>query len=127
MNFLVYISLLLTIPSLQAVELIKTKKYKLVFEDEFEAPANERNYCYSKEVKCLQNLNHNQATACQKKYLVFNKYQQKNLKGLNIGSYICFEESSHSVDYYKNGQKFEIKEIDRSQNLFIIDGYIVFC
>ena len=29
----------------------------------------------------------------------------KNLKGLEVGSYINFEETSHSTDYYKEGQK----------------------
>ena len=46
----------------------------------------------------------------------------KNLKGLDVGSYINFEETSHSIDYYKNGKKFEVKSIDYSNNSIIIDG-----
>ncbi len=35
----------------------------------------------------------------------------KNKAGLGIGSFVHFEESSHSTDYYKNGAKFEVIDI----------------
>ena len=31
-----------------------------------------------------------------------------NLRGLEVGNYIVFEEISHSSDFYKNGQKFRV-------------------
>jgi len=43
-----------------------------------------------------------------------------NLSGLEIGSWIHFEEISYSSDYYKDGSKFEV--IDKSDNEFIIQG-----
>ena len=46
--------------------------------------------------------------------------ESKNLAGLEVGSYIHFEESSHSVDYYKDGAKFKVIGIDK--NTFTIDS-----
>ena len=34
-----------------------------------------------------------------------------NKTGLGVGSFVHFEESSHSTDYYKDGAKFEVTEI----------------
>lgn len=48
--------------------------------------------------------------------------RSKNLTGLEVGSYINFEQSSHSTDYYKGGQKFEIKYIDYDNSQFGIAG-----
>ena len=41
------------------------------------------------------------------KTMVFSK----NKKGLGVGSFVHFEESSHSTEYYKNGVKFEVIEM----------------
>ena len=46
----------------------------------------------------------------------------KNLKGLEVGSYINFEETSHSSDYYKEGQKFKVIEINHDNATFMIDS-----
>ena len=46
----------------------------------------------------------------------------KNMKGLNVDSFIHFEESSHSVDYYKDGAKFKISSMDLDNNTFTIDS-----
>jgi DNA polymerase elongation subunit (family B) len=46
----------------------------------------------------------------------------KNLKGLEVGSYINFEETSHSTDYYKDGQKFKVIEINHTNASFMIDS-----
>ena len=48
--------------------------------------------------------------------------KSKNLKGLRVGNFISFEESSHSTNMYKNGQKFEVIEIDLSTSSFKISG-----
>ena len=45
-----------------------------------------------------------------------------NLTGLTTGSFVSFEEEAHSIDAYKDGQKFEVKEIDRAKGSFWIDG-----
>lgn len=47
----------------------------------------------------------------------------KNLKGLDVGSFINFEETSHSMNQYKKGQKFEIRSINIEDNLFTIHGH----
>ena len=46
----------------------------------------------------------------------------KNLKGINPGDYINFEEISYSTEYYKKGKKFIIKDIDLDKRTFTIDG-----
>ena len=46
----------------------------------------------------------------------------KNLKGLNVGSYVNFEEISYSTDYYKGGAKFMIESIDYKNKNFVIAG-----
>ena len=50
------------------------------------------------------------------------KVYSKNLVGLEVGNYINFEESSHSSDMYKDGEKFMVEEIDFENNIFIING-----
>ena len=43
-----------------------------------------------------------------------------NLSGLEVGSWIHFEEISYSVDYYKDGNKFQV--IEMSDGQFTISG-----
>jgi len=47
-----------------------------------------------------------------------------NLTGLLIGSYIHIEEIGHSVDYYADGAKYLVTEIDKVNCKFMIDGII---
>tara|TARA_Y100000022_G_scaffold87521_2_gene75400 strand:- start:1429 stop:5151 length:3723 start_codon:yes stop_codon:yes gene_type:complete len=47
----------------------------------------------------------------------------KNMMGIYVGSYIHFEEIAHSVDNYKNGEKFEIVHIDEESKMFSIKGH----
>ena len=47
-----------------------------------------------------------------------------NLTGLLIGSYIHIEEIGHSVDYYKNGAKYIVTDIDIVNYKFKINGII---
>ena len=55
-----------------------------------------------------------------------NGYQtviySKNMKGINPGDYINFEEISYSTEYYKKGKKFVIKSINPEASSFTIDG-----
>ena len=50
------------------------------------------------------------------------KIFSKNLSGLEDDTYIHFEEESHSVDYYKNGQKFKVYSVDIKTGTFCIRG-----
>ena len=47
----------------------------------------------------------------------------KNLTGLEVGNYIELEETGHSTDPYKDGQKFQVVAIDRSAGHFEIVGH----
>ena len=47
-----------------------------------------------------------------------------NLTGLLIGSYIHIEEIGHSVDYYADGAKYLVTEIDKVNCKFTIEGII---
>ena len=49
------------------------------------------------------------------------KIYSKNLTGLEVGCYVNFEETAHSVDYYKKGKKFKVIEI--IDNTFVIDSH----
>jgi DNA polymerase elongation subunit (family B) len=50
------------------------------------------------------------------------KIYSKNLTGLENGSFINFEETSHSTDYYKEGQKFKVSKVDKEAGTFEIEG-----
>jgi DNA polymerase elongation subunit (family B) len=50
------------------------------------------------------------------------KIFSKNLMGLENGSYISFEETSHSTDYYKDGQKFKVSNVMKETGTFEITG-----
>ena len=47
-----------------------------------------------------------------------------NLIGLQVGSYVHFEEIGHSVDYYENGAKFKVLNMDATKGEFTIDKKI---
>jgi DNA polymerase elongation subunit (family B) len=47
----------------------------------------------------------------------------KNLTGLEVGNYIELEETGHSTDPYKDGQKFQVVAIDRTAGYFEILGH----
>ena len=53
---------------------------------------------------------------------IFTDIYTNNMTGLYIGSFVNFEESSHSTEYYKDGAKFEIVKIDRTKKCFRICG-----
>jgi DNA polymerase elongation subunit (family B) len=47
-----------------------------------------------------------------------------NMTGLLVGSYVHFEEIGHSVDYYADGAKFIVTDIDKEKCKFIINGVV---
>jgi DNA polymerase elongation subunit (family B) len=47
-----------------------------------------------------------------------------NMTGLINGNYIHIEEIGHSVDYYQDGAKFLVSNVDKSNGKFEIDGII---
>ena len=50
------------------------------------------------------------------------KIYSKNLTGISVGSFIKFDELGFSNNLYKKGKKFEITEINKNEQWFIIDG-----
>jgi DNA polymerase elongation subunit (family B) len=50
------------------------------------------------------------------------KIYSKNLTGINVGSYVKFDELGFSNNLYKKGQKFEIIEINKNEKWFTIEG-----
>ena len=51
------------------------------------------------------------------------KIFSKNLTGLENGSFINFEEEAHTSDQYKNGKKFEVRDVDYVKGTFVIQGH----
>ena len=52
----------------------------------------------------------------------FTDIYTNNMTGLLVGSFITFEESSHSTEYYKDGAKFKIFKINTEKKCFRIEG-----
>lgn len=50
------------------------------------------------------------------------KIYSKNLTGISVGSYIKFDEQGFSNNLYKKGKKFEIIEINKQEQWFVIGG-----
>ena len=66
----------------------------------------------------VKNIEHITSEDGQEKTIIYSK----NLKGINPGDYINFEEISYSTEYYKKGKKFIIRDIDLDKRTFTIDG-----
>jgi DNA polymerase elongation subunit (family B) len=47
-----------------------------------------------------------------------------NMTGLLVGSYVHFEEIGHSVDYYSEGEKFLVTDVDKSNGIFTINNVV---
>jgi len=47
-----------------------------------------------------------------------------NMTGLLVGSYVHFEEIGHSVDYYADGAKYIVTEVDKKNGKFIINANV---
>ena len=63
----------------------------------------------------VKKLEHNDSLRTTKIY-------SKNLTGLENGNYVNFEESSHSTDYYKDGKKCKVFNINKLDGTFEIEG-----
>ena len=50
------------------------------------------------------------------------KVYTKNLTGLENHSFVNFEEHSHSSEMYKDGEKFEVLDVNQEEKYFIIKG-----
>ena len=66
----------------------------------------------------VKSIEHNE----DKKSNFTTKIISKNLTGLYVDGYVHFEESSHSIDYYKDGEKFKVIEINKGKGYFVVNG-----
>jgi DNA polymerase elongation subunit (family B) len=46
-----------------------------------------------------------------------------NMTGLQVESYIHFEEINHSSDYYKDGAKFVVTQVNKTEGWFEVEGH----
>jgi len=51
------------------------------------------------------------------------RFKTNNMTGLQVGSFIHFEEINHSSDYYKGGDKFCVTKINKEEKWFEIEGH----
>jgi DNA polymerase elongation subunit (family B) len=54
------------------------------------------------------------------------KIYSKNLDGLRVNDYLCFEEIEHTTDKYNEGEKFKVMELNRDEKWFIIQSMVQF-
>ena len=52
------------------------------------------------------------------------KIKTTNLTGLSDESYIHFEEIGHSIDYYENGAKYKVIEVNKQDGTFVVDAFL---
>lgn len=60
--------------------------------------------------------------SCQQLDTNVTRVMTKNMSGLQTGSYIHFEEINHSSDYYKQGCKFKVVDVNKQDKWFEIEG-----
>ncbi len=65
----------------------------------------------------IKEINHNETNN-------YSEIKTSNLTGLLVGSYVHIEEIGHSVDYYADGAKYLVTEVDREKNKFKINAII---
>ena len=63
-----------------------------------------------------------QHVASESEHEITTVVQTGNIMGLDVGSYINFEETSNSTELYKGGEKFKIIRVDVEKKTFEIAG-----
>jgi DNA polymerase elongation subunit (family B) len=51
------------------------------------------------------------------------RFKTANMTGLQVDSFIHFEEINHSSDYYKGGDKFRVTSVNKIEGWFEIEGH----
>lgn len=54
---------------------------------------------------------------------LYTRFKTTNMTGLQVDSFIHFEEINHSSDYYKGGNKFRVTKINKEEKWFEIEGH----
>ena len=88
------------------------------FRKEYQLPSNKLDavsgHFIGDDVKSIEHVDNND----KGKTII----KSKNLKGLDVGGYINFQEISYSEEFYKKGKKFMITHIDKQNDEFTIEG-----
>ena len=74
-------------------------------------------YFIGDDVKDIQHLKNDETGE------LYTRIKTNNLTGLQNQSYIHFEEINHSSDYYKDGQKFKVCNVNKECKFFEIEGH----
>ena len=72
---------------------------------------------YVKQIEYVDTVNSNKLDKSVKTII-----KTGNLTGLLKDSFIHFEEIGHSVEYYKDGAKFRVVDIDKKEGWFTLEG-----
>ena len=80
-------------------------------------------YFIGDDVKKVEHIHETISSSKSGETIETTKIFSKNLTGLENGSYINFEETSHSSDYYKDGQKFKVLNVNKNDGTFEIIGH----
>jgi DNA polymerase elongation subunit (family B) len=54
---------------------------------------------------------------------LYTRFKTTNMTGLQVDSFIHFEEINHSSDYYKGGTKFCVTKVNKLEGWFEIEGH----
>jgi DNA polymerase elongation subunit (family B) len=54
---------------------------------------------------------------------MITRFKTANMTGLQVDSFIHFEEINHSSDYYKGGDKFRVTKVNKEECWFEIEGH----
>ena len=54
---------------------------------------------------------------------ICTRFKTSNMTGLQVDSFIHFEEINHSSDYYKGGDKFRVTMVNKIEGWFEIEGH----
>ena len=55
--------------------------------------------------------------------ILCTRFKTSNMTGLQVDSFIHFEEINHSSDYYKGGDKFRVTMVNKIEGWFEIEGH----
>ena len=72
----------------------------------------------------VKDIKYNKKTINEDEDTIITKIFSKNLTGLQNGSFVCFEEIGHSSEFYDDGQKFKVNNINIKEGTFEISQKI---
>lgn len=80
-------------------------------------------YYIGDEIKKITHKNEVVEVEKEVETVLVTRIQTNNMTGLQVESYVHFEEFNHSSDYYKGGQKFKVVKVCKEEKWFEILGH----